>query len=292
MILAVIAFAPDFDASYPGTPDQYALGEFWPTWLLAALTAGVAGPISYVTLTGDWTRYVSPSRHRGRPVLGAMWLGLFVGLSVPTLFGAFISVVAFDPDSFVAGLTHNGPGWLVIAVLATGIIGSLGQGGINLYSMGLDLDAILPRLTRTQATLMVTALATGLVFLGKFVWDAESSVTTYVLFLTSLATPWAVITMIGYRRTGGQFDEPSLQVFNRRETGGSYWFFHGWNLDAVIAWAVGSVIGVLSNSTEAYVGPIAERLNGLDASVLTSAVAAGLIYVVLVALRPNAHAAR
>jgi purine-cytosine permease-like protein len=292
MILAIIAFAPDFDASYPGTPDMYALGEFWPTWLLAALTAGVAGPISYVTLTGDWTRYVSPRRHGRRPVLLATWLGLFVGLSVPTLFGAFISVVAFDEFSFVGGFALNGPAWLVVPVLATGVIGSLGQGGLNLYSMGLDLDAILPRLSRTQATFAVTLIALGLVFLGKFVWDAESSVTTYVLFLTSLATPWAVITMIGYVRTRGRFDQEALQVFNRRETGGAYWFFHGWNVDAVLAWAIGSVIGVLSNSTETYIGPIAERLNGLDASVLTSAVAAGVVYLLLVTLRPHAHAHR
>ncbi len=292
MILSIIAFAPDFDASYAGEPDLYALGEFWPTWLLAALTAGVAGPISYVTLTGDWTRYVSPGRHGRGPVLFATWLGLFVGLAIPTLFGAFISVVAFDEFSLVGGFVLYAPGWLVLPILATGLIGSLGQGGVNLYSMGLDLDAILPRLSRTQSTLAMTLIALGLVFLGKFVWDAESSVTLYVLFLTSLATPWAVITMIGYARTRGRFDESSLQVFNRRETGGSYWFFHGWNIDAVIAWAIGSVVGVMSNSTETYVGPIAERLNGLDASVLTSAVTAGVIYLVLIAVRPHAHAAR
>jgi purine-cytosine permease-like protein len=292
ILLSLVAFAPDFDASYPGVPELYALGEFWPTWLLAALTAGIAGPISYVTLTGDWTRYVSPSRHSGRSVLGATWLGLFVGLSVPTLFGAFVSVVAFDEFSFVGGFASGGPAWLVLPILATGVIGSLGQGGINLYSMGLDLDAILPRLTRTQATFAVTALALALVFLGRFVWDAESSVTLYVLFLTSLATPWAVITMIGYARTRGRFDQDSLQVFNRRETGGAYWFFHGWNLDAVLAWVIGSIVGVLSNSTESYVGPIAERLNGLDASVLTSAAAAAAVYLVLVALRPHAHADR
>ena len=129
-------------------------------------------------------------------------------------------------------------------------------------------------------------------FLGKFVWDAESSVTLYVLFLTSLATPWAVITMIGYVRTRGRFDQDSLQVFNRRETGGAYWFVHGWNIDAVVAWVIGSVVGVLSNSTETYVGPIAERLGGLDASVLTSAVTAGVIYLLLVTVRPHAHAGR
>lgn len=292
MILSLIAFAPDFDSSYPGAPDLYALGEFWPTWLLAALTAGIAGPVSYVTLTGDWTRYVSPVRHSGRSVLGATWLGLFVGLSIPTLFGAFVSVVAFDEFSFVGGFASSGPAWLVVPILATGVIGSLGQGGINLYSMGLDLDAILPRLTRTQATFAVTGIALALVFLGRFVWDAESSVTLYVLFLTSLATPWAVITMIGYARTRGRFDQGSLQVFNRRETGGAYWFFHGWNIDAVLAWIVGSVVGVLSNSTETYVGPIAEQLGGLDVSVLTSALSAGAIYLLLVTVRPHAHAGR
>jgi purine-cytosine permease-like protein len=290
MILTVIAFAPDFDASYPGAPELYALGDFWPTWLLAALTAGVAGPISYVTLTGDWTRYVSPAQHSGRSVLFATWLGLFVGLSVPTLFGAFVSVVAFDENSFVGGLAHGAPGWLLVPVVATGIIGSLGQGGINLYSMGLDLDAILPRLTRTQATMAVAALATGLVFLGKFVWDAEAAVTSYVLFLTSLATPWAVIALIGYARTRGRFDQDALQVFNRRERGGAYWFTHGWNIDAVVAWAAGSVVGVLSNSTGSYVGPIADRLGGMDVSVLTSGITAAVLYLALVALRPHAHA--
>ncbi len=114
--------------------------------------------------------------------------------------------------------------------------------------------------------------------------------TTYVLVLTSLATPWAVITMIGFWQTRGRFDEPSLQVFNRRERGGAYWFTHGWNIDAVVAWAVGSAVGVMSNSTTSFEGPVAHWLGGLDASVVTSAVTGGLLYVVLVAVRPHAHA--
>lgn len=290
MVLTIIGFAGSFDASYPGTPDAYALGTFWPTWILAALTAGVAGPISYVTLTGDWTRYVSPERHSPRSVVGALFVGMFGGLLVPTLFGAFVAVVAFDPNDFVAGLVKGSPGWLLVPIVATGVIGSLGQGGLNLYSMGLDLDAILPRLTRTQSTTIVAALATALVFLGTFVWSAEESVTTYVLVLTSLATPWAVVTMIGFVRTRGRLDEPSLQVFNRRERGGAYWFRGGWNVDAVLAWAGGSVLGVLSNSTTSFEGPIAGALGGLDVSVLTSALTAGLLYVALVTLRPHAHA--
>lgn len=291
MVLMVVAFAGAFDASYAGTPDAYAVGDFWPTWLLAMLSAGIAGPVSYVTLTGDWTRYVSPARHTPRRVVGYTFLGLLVGLIVPELFGAFIGVAAFNADSFVLGPVQAGPAWLLLPILLTAVIGSLGQGGLNLYSMGLDLDAILPRLTRTQATLAVAVGATLLVFLGRFVWSAESAVTTFVVFLTSLATPWAVVTMMGYVRLRGRYDEPSLQVFNRRERGGAYWFTAGWNFDAVAAWALGSLVGVLSNATDTYQGPVAGWFGGVDVSVVTSAIVAGATYALLIRLRPHAHAA-
>ena len=196
MVLSVVGLWGQFDATYPGVPDQYALGTFWPTWLLAALTAGVAGPLSYVTQIGDWTRYISPRRHQPRQVLASLFVGLFVGLLIPTLWGAFTSSILFDENSFVAGVLGGAPAWLVVPLLVAALIGSLGQGGMNLYSMGLDLDAILPRLSRVQATAVVTLTSTVLVYLGTFVWQAETAVTTFVVVLTSLATPWAVITLL------------------------------------------------------------------------------------------------
>jgi purine-cytosine permease-like protein len=287
MLLTVIGLAGRFDATYPGAPDSYALGSFWPTWLLAALTAGIAGPLSYVTLLGDWTRYISPRRHKPGTLLFAMFTGLFVGLLIPTLWGAFVSSILFDENSFPAGLVNGVPSWLLGPVVAAALVGSIGQGAMNLYSMGLDLDAILPRLSRMQATIVVTVLATVLVFLGKFVWDAEVAVTAFVVFLTSLATPWAAVTLIGLWRTRGRFDRSDLQVFNQRRTGGRYWYHGGWNPAAVLAWLVGSTVGVLSNATDSYTGPIATALGGVDASFLTSGLAAAAAYLILVAVRPG-----
>ena len=281
ILLAIIAFHHGFSFSYPGTPKQYALGTFWPTWILAALTAGAAGPISYVTLLGDWSRYISPARHSRQSLVMWSWLGLFLGLVLPTLFGAFLSEVAFDPQSFVGGVVKAAPTWLLFPLLLVGIVGSVGQGALNLYSMGLDFDAILPRLKRWQSTAIMAGLSLCLVFLGKFVWDAQNSVTNFVLFLTAMATPWAAITTIGYFNHKGDFDKDSLQVFNRRTTGGLYWFNAGWNLQAVFAWLFGCAIGVLSISTTSYEGPIAQALSGVDASPLTSGVTAGLLYWLL-----------
>lgn len=287
MVLTVIGLWGGFSAATPSPEPAYLLGDFWPTWLLAALTAGVAGPVSYVTQTGDWTRYITPRLHRPRPLLLATFGGLLAGLLLPTLWGAFVATAAFDETSFVVGLVAGAPTWLLIPTLIGALVGSLGQGAMNLYSMGLDLDAILPRLSRVQSTMLVTLGSTALVFLGRFVWDAETAVTTFVVVLTSLATPWAVITLIGYWRTRARFDEAALQVFNHRGTGGRYWYAGGWNAGALGAWAVGSVVGVLSNSTDAYTGPFAEQLGGIDISFLTSGVAAAVVYLVALGLRPQ-----
>ena len=271
VVLTVIALWGSFDASYAGDPELYALGSFWPTWLLAVLTAGVAGPVSYVTQTGDWARYISKS-HSESEVVSRTFLAMVVGLTIPTVFGAFVATAAFDEFSFAAGFVAGSPVWLVVPLLLVGIVGSLGQGSINLYSMGLDLDAILPKLSRLQSTVLVALVATALVFVGRFVFDAEVAVTNSVLFLTALATAWASISMYMYIRTKGSFDQVDLQIFNSQKTGGRYWYWQGWNLKAVFAWAAGSVAGILGISSVDYLGPIAEFFAAVDLSVPAAAV--------------------
>jgi purine-cytosine permease-like protein len=186
VVLTIIGLWSAFDPSYPGDPEVYALGSLWPTWFLTALTCGAAGPISYVTQTGDWSRYISESAHSARDIVKNTFVAMVVGLSIPTIFGAFVAVAAFDEDSFAGGFVAGSPSWLLIPLLLIGFVGSLGQGSINLYSMGLDMDAILPRLSRLKSTVLVAGISTGLVFIGKFIYDAEVAVTNSVLFLTCL----------------------------------------------------------------------------------------------------------
>ena len=279
-VLSIIALHSTFHFDYAGAPDQYALGSFWPTWILAALTCGAAGPISVVTQTGDWTRYVSSAASK-RDVVKSAFLAISFGLAIPTLFGAFVAVAAFDENSFVAGYVKGAPAWLLFPLLLVGFVGSLGQGSVNLYSMGLDMDAILPKLSRLQSTLVVSGIATGLVFIGKFVVDAESAVTNACLFLTALGTAWIAISLFGYHRMGGTFHKEDLQVFNKREHGGRYWYTAGWSVKATVAWVVGSICGVLGISTTDYTGPIAHALGDVDVSVIAPAVVGIVLYWVM-----------
>jgi hypothetical protein len=74
------------------------------------------------------------------------------------------------------------------------------------------------------------AAAIGLVLLGSLVWDTNESLTAAALILLALTGPWAAIVGIDYIRRRGRYDLEALQVFNRRETGGAYWYgAAGWN---------------------------------------------------------------
>ncbi|GGU43795.1 cytosine permease [Streptomyces lavendofoliae] len=280
LLLGVIAYAGDFTAAPP--PDTpYLLGSFWPTWLLSAVAAGLSGPVAFITLLGDYTRYVSPERHTGRSVLRATWVGLLLGLLVPQLFGTFTALAARAGADYAGPLVAAAAPWYLLPLLVAAGAGSVGNAGLMLYSMGLDLDAIVPRADRAAATLVVAAVATAFVFAGHFAWDAQSAMTSFVLLLTAIGTPWAVITLMGHHRCGGRYDPEALQVFNRRARGGAYWFRAGWHPRATASWAAGAAVGLAAVSTPLYEGPLLALTGGVDMSFVLSGLVGGAVYAAL-----------
>ncbi|MGW7196469.1 cytosine permease [Streptomyces chryseus] len=287
LLAGVYAYAGDFTtAAPPDTP--YLLGSFWPTWLLAAVAAGLSGPVAFITLLGDYTRYISPRRHTSRKVLWATCLGLFLGLLVPQLFGTYTALAARAGLDYAGPLVEAAPFWYLAPLLVAASAGSVGNAGLMLYSMGLDLDAILPRATRTRATVIAAAVATAFVFVGSFAWSVQSAMTSFVLLLTAIGTPWAVISLIGYARCGGQYDADALQVFNRRAKGGIYWYRSGWNIQATVSWALGAAVGLAAVSTTVYEGPLLALTGGVDCSFILSGLAGGAAYAALTANRRTA----
>ncbi|CAM5316226.1 hypothetical protein SGLAM104S_01916 [Streptomyces glaucescens] len=46
LVLGLIAYAPDFTTGALEETGGYLLGGFWPTWVLAAVAAGLSGPVA------------------------------------------------------------------------------------------------------------------------------------------------------------------------------------------------------------------------------------------------------
>ncbi|MGW6735665.1 cytosine permease [Streptomyces sp. NPDC055013] len=281
LVLGVIAYAPHFTTGALPEAGGHLLGGFWPTWFLATVAAGLSGPIAFITLLGDYTRYISPARHSSRRVLHATWLGLSLGLLIPQLFGTFTAYAAGAALDYAGPLVSASPGWYLVPLLLAASAGSVGNAGLMLYSMGLDLDAILPRASRATATYTVAVIATACVFAGHYYSSAQDAMTSFVLLLTAIGTPWAVITLIGFVRCRGLYDAEALQVFNRRARGGIYWYRAGWNIPATVAWALGATVGLLAVSLPSYEGPLLSLTGGVDCSFLLSGLVGGTASLLL-----------
>ncbi|MFG2643541.1 cytosine permease [Streptomyces sp. NPDC048370] len=285
--LGLVAYGGDLTTA-PVADTPYLLGSFWPTWVLAAVAAGLSGPVAFITLLGDYTRYISPARYSSKTVWRTTCVGLVAGLLIPQLFGTYTALAARGALDYAGPLVAASPAWYVVPLLLAATAGTVGNAGLMLYSMGLDLDAILPKATRARATLVVAVVATAFVFLGHFASDAQSAMTSFVLLLTAIGTPWAVITLIGHARCRGEYDPEALQVYNRRARGGAYWYAAGWHPRATLCWALGAGVGLASVSTPLYEGPLLALTGGIDCSFVLSALVGGLLYAALTPSRATA----
>ncbi|WP_329047981.1 cytosine permease [Streptomyces violaceus] len=301
-LLGAVAFGGDFDPSYAGvftdSADAATTALFWPSFIGAALIV-LSNPVSFGAFLGDWSRYIPASAPRRR-VVGAAFLSQIATL-LPFLFGLTTASVIADqapeyvdpaaPD-FVGGLLAISPGWFFLPVCLLALIGGMATGTTALYGTGLDFASVFPRLSRVQATLLVGALSVVFIFAGRFGLDLVRSISTFATVIITCTTPWMVVMMLGYWTRRGWYDPEALQVFNRRQRGGRYWFAHGWNWRGMTAWWVAAVLGVLfTNIPGQFVGPLGDLAGGVDISLPLSLVVAAVLFLALLWLFPEPRAA-
>ena len=283
VIVGVFVYLGDFDAGYGGTPDAYALGSFWPTWLLSMLIV-LATVTSYGPYAGDWSRHISHTRFGDRPVLTTMFLGGLFGMGGPFVWGAFTASAIFASGAanadtpYVFGLVEAAPLWYVPALIYLGLASGTAQAVINTYGTGLDTSSIIPRLNRVQATALACAVATALVYAGYFYTGLIDSVATFLSVLAVFSVPWIVIMIIGFVHRKGFYHPDDLQVFNRGERGGKYWFSAGLNWRAVLPWLLAATVGMFFTNTAWFVGPGTELTDGTDVGFFVGTVIVVVLY--------------
>jgi len=97
-----------------------------------------------------------------------------------------------------------------------------------------------------------------------------------------------IIMITGYITRRGWYHSDSLQVFNRRQVGGRYWFNGGWNWRAMGVWGVSAVTGLLFvNLPGQFVGPLGNLAAGIDLSIPVSMGLAAVLYPLVLTLFPE-----
>lgn len=283
VLLMPVAFAGHLHPGYGG--GRYLLGSFGATWLLSALAVGVGGVMTTGVMAGDWSRYVSDRRYPPSRFLPVALLAVLLSYVVPMGIGALVATAFARPDApFPQSLVTGSPGWYAwVFILPMALVSNLGWTGLDIYSTGLDLEVIVPWITRARLTVVVGAVSLALVLAGSLVWDASGMLSALSLILLAASAPWAAIIGVGYLRCRGRYQKDDLQVFNRGQTGGRYGYTRGWNLPAVISWVAGCTFGVLTVQTTSwiYAGPFRDVAGGVDVSFAGSFVIAAVLYLVL-----------
>lgn len=275
-LLGLAAFGPTFDPAYAGIfgptagPGTNAL--YWPSFVGAVLIV-MANPVSFGAFLGDWTRYI-PRTTPGWQLMSATFLAQIATL-VPFLFGVVTATVVatnahqyLDQGNYVGGLLAVSPRWYFAPVCLIALIGGMSTGTTALYGTGLDFSSVFPRFNRVQATVLIGSIAIAFIFTGRFIFNVVQSISTFAALIVTCTAPWMVVMMVGWFSRRGWYDSDSLQVFNRHQRGGRYWFTHGWSWRGLGTWTAAAALSIcFVNLPGQFVGPLGNLAGGVDLSI-------------------------
>ncbi|WP_275571798.1 purine-cytosine permease family protein [Mycolicibacterium vanbaalenii] len=295
-LLGIFAFGGTFDPGYAGIfgPDADAATNalYWPSFVGAALIV-MSNPVSFGAFLGDWARYIPRDTPPWKPMAAAFCAQL--ATLVPFLFGLVTAAVVatnapqfIDEGNYVGGLLEVSPGWYFLPVCLIALIGGMSTGTTALYGTGLDFSSVFPRFSRVQATVFIGVLAIVFIFIGRFAFNVVQSISTFAVLIVTCTAPWMVVMTTGWVVRRGWYDSDSLQVFNRRQRGGRYWFARGWNFRGLGAWLVSAALSLcFVNLPGQFVGPLGDLADGIDLSIPVGLGVAALLYPLLLVAFPE-----
>jgi cytosine/uracil/thiamine/allantoin permease len=97
-----------------------------------------------------------------------------------------------------------------------------------------------------------------------------------------------IIMAIGYFVRRGYYDAGDLQVFNRGQIGGKYWFNSGVNWRALGSWLIAATVGLsFAYYPPVIEGPFNALAGGVDLSLVTAIGTAAVLYLLSLFIWPE-----
>lgn len=199
------------------------------TWVGFAtyVTVFCGSSLTLVTNVADFCRY-TPTRQAMRRGLTAS--ALIAGLITTTVGGA-TAVATGETNPFVAAVDLTGSSLVLALLLLALIVQSLAVNLTNVYTAGMSLLNASPALGRVRATVIVGAVAVALSAFPSVIERAGA----WITHLGNVAAPLTGVVLADYLvRQSRRLDVPALY-----QTTGRYWYWHGVNVGAVLATAIG-----------------------------------------------------
>jgi trigonelline permease len=256
--------------------------------------------LTYAPYVSDYSRYL-PQDTSASACFGWTFSGVFVSATWCNLLGVVLAVQIGGTDMFLATREVVGIEWIAVVTLLVTALAIAGNNALNLYGGMLNLITAIssfkdvrPSVLARLAFLLPT-FAIGL-WLGLNVTDNFSAeLTNFLSFLTLGFVPWGAINLLDfYLVRHGDYDVRAF--FTRR--GGIYnhdpatWTYGGFNLQALVAYAVGVGVSFPFVTNGWYAGPIAEKLGGADLSWVPGLIVTGAVYLAVTRLAGATRSSR
>ncbi|CAM5600167.1 cytosine permease [Streptomyces narbonensis] len=256
-----------------------------PAGSTAMMVAGIgtiaAGGISWVPSGPDFTRYL-PRTASSKAMVGSTIGGAGIVVLPMVLMGAVMAVStpdlasAQDPVSFIGELL---PMWISVPYLVIALLGMLLINSMSMYSAGFTAQTLGIKVSRAAAVSVNAVISLVFGFLLMVV--ATSFIGSFISFLTLLAvafSAWIGVFGVDMLRRRS-YDAEALMDTTRTS---AYWYRGGFAWQAMAAWAVALLVGLLFTKVDWFAGPLASSWigeNGLGWAA--TIVVAGVLYAVL-----------
>ena len=251
-------------------------GAGWGSLMVTLALVIAAGGLGWTENANDYSRYLPPDANRRNIVL-AVALGGAIPSALLEILGAAVATGVPGATS-ITGLTAGFPGWFVVPYLIFAIAQLFAINTIDLYSSGVTLQSLIPRLKRLHCvaidTVVCGAFAAYAVFSSRF----TSLLADFLLFIIVWLGPWCAIYLIDSWLRRNRYDQAALL----NERSGRYFYNGGVHWPAVIAQVVGMVAAALwLNAYSPYVSVLSNKFGDSDFSVFMGLFFGGVTYWLL-----------
>jgi nucleobase:cation symporter-1, NCS1 family len=251
-------------------------GAGWGSVMVFLALVISAGGLGWTENASDYSRYLPPTEDKRRIVLSVA-LGAAIPSVLLEILGAAVATGVPGATS-ITTLTSAFPDWFIVPYLIVAIFQLFAINTIDLYSSGVTLQSLIPRLHRLQCvaidTVVCGAFAAYAVFSSRFF----SLLSDFLLFIIVWLGPWCAIYLVDWLLRRGRYDHEGLL----NERGGRYFRHGGVHWPGIIAQVVGMVAAALwLNAYSPYVSPLSSRVGGSDFSVFMGLFFGGVTYWLL-----------
>ena len=251
-------------------------GAGWGTMLVFLALVIAAGGLGWSENGNDYSRYLPPSTSKRNIVL-AVTLGAAIPSALLEILGAAVAT-GVPGATTITGLTQGFPSWFIVPYLIVAMFQLFAINTLDLYSSGVTLQSMVPRLRRLQCVLIDTVICGAFVAYAVFSSRFFTLLTDFLLFIIVWLGPWCAIYLVDSLLRRNRYDHLALLD----ERGGRYYRNGGVHWPGIIALGCGMVAAALwLNAYPPYVSPLSSRIGDSDLSVFLGLIVGGGLYWLL-----------